>query len=189
MHGWRFNKMLLKDDDYNKKKPSLAKQIAFGGISILLTIVSLYLASTLPTNRIFFLGLSSVFLAIVVIEFGTRAAILNYISTSILGFLILPNKVILLPFISFLGYYGIIKFYIEKLDNFIFEWILKLLAFNGGLYLVYTFTNTILLGDISIDVSIWVIIVIAEIIFIVYDYAYSVAIWYYRRKLRNIFRY
>lgn len=180
--------MLLRDEDYRKKRPSLAKQVAFGGIGNLLTIVSLYLASVLPTNRIFFLGLSSVFLAIIVVEFGTKAAILNYVSVSILGFLILPNKITLLPYIFFLGYYGIIKLYIEKLNNFIVEWVLKLVAFNGGLYVIYTFAHSILLGDISIELPIWALIIIAQIIFIVYDYGYSVAIWYYKRKLRNIIK-
>lgn len=167
-------------------KTSIAKQVAYGGINNLLTILSLYLASTLPTNRIFFLGLSSVFLAIIVIEFGTKTAFINYVSISILGFLILPNKFILMPYIFFLGYYGIVKYFIEKLDNFLIEWIIKVLVFNGALYLIYLFYSSMFVGDILIKIPIWAVVIIAEIIFIVYDYAYSVAIWYYRRKLRNI---
>ncbi len=171
-----------------KTKSNIAKQVAFGGINILLTTVSLYLASTLPTNRIFFLALSSVFLSVIVIEFGTKTAFFNYLASSILGFLIIPNKFIMVTYILLLGYYGIVKYYIEKLDNLILEWIIKLVIFNIWLYLVYSFTYSFFFADISIKIPTLVLAVIAQVIFIVYDYAYSVAIWYYRRKLRNVIK-
>lgn len=171
-----------------KTKSNIAKQVAFGGINILLATVSLYLASTLPTNRIFFLGLSSVFLSVIVIEFGTKAAFFNYLASSILGFLIIPNKFIMVIYILLLGYYGIVKYYIEKLDNLILEWIIKLIIFNIWLYLVYNFTYSFFFGDISIKIPIWILAVAAQVVFIVYDYVYSIAIWYYKRKLRNVIK-
>ncbi|WP_425446916.1 hypothetical protein [Dethiothermospora halolimnae] len=171
--------------DY-RGRGSLARKIAFGGIITLLTVISLYLASFLPTNRIFFFGLSSVFLAAMVIEFSIKDAILTYIAISILGFIVIPNKLMLIPYVLFFGYYGILKYFIEKLNILIIEWILKLLSFNIATYLIYVLAKELLMIDIINRLPIGILILGIEIIFILYDYGYSVGIWYYKNKLRNI---
>ncbi len=172
--------------DIHKKDHSLAKKVAYGGIINLLTLVSLYFASILPTSRLFFFGISTVFLAIIVIEFGVLSAIYTYISISILGLIINYNKLTLIPYIMFFGYYAIIKYYIEKINNLIIEWIIKLMLFNVAIIMMYMFMKNVLIGNIDINLPLWVIVIVAQVIFIVYDYCYSIAIWYFRSKLRKM---
>ena len=71
-------------NDVYKNSHRVGKKVAYGGIVNMLSLVTLYLASILPTNRLFFFGLSSVFLAAIVIEFGVLYAIYTYVSVSIL---------------------------------------------------------------------------------------------------------
>lgn len=170
------------------KNNNIAKKVAYGGIVNLLTIVSLYLASILPTNRLLFFGLSSIFLAIVVIEFGTKFAFINFISASILGLILVYNKLILVPYILFFGYYGIVKYIIEKINNIVFEWILKLLIYNCALYLIFLFTIKLLMEDIKVNLPIWVLIILVEVVFIAYDFGFSVAISYYKDKIKKIIK-
>jgi len=165
-------------------RSNVSKKIAYGAIINLLTVVSLYLASILPTNRLFFFGLSSFFLSVIVIEFGVSFAFTTFMASSILGLIIIPNKMILVPYIMFFGYYGIVKFFIEKINNVYIEWIVKLMIFNISVVMVYLFTNRVLFSEIKIYGPTWAFIYLGELIFIIYDISYSFGISYYKKHFR-----
>ena len=127
-------------------------------------------------------------MSVVVIEHGSKHALLVYLSSSILSFIIVPNKLIVLPYIAFFGYYAILKSLIEKSNKIFFEWIMKLLAYNLAMYIVYLLTSKMFFDSITIKLPIWVVFIIMEIIFILYDYCFSLAIQYYNTKLKNKIR-
>jgi hypothetical protein len=172
----------------NFKHNSPARKTALGGIITLLNIGCLYLASVLPTNRIFFFWLSTIFIAAVVIEIGTFQAFWSFTATSVLSFLIVPNKLVLIPYIVYFGYYGIIKYYIEKINNLFSEWIIKIILFNAAVYISYIVTNSFLFADIKINISLWIVAPLLQVGFVVYDYFYSVMIRYYKYRLRNFIK-
>jgi hypothetical protein len=165
-----------------------SRRLAFMGILAALAVITLFLATILPTNRISLYVLSSFFVSIVIIEYGVRNGWLFYIASSLLALLIVQNKLRLVPYIIFFGLYGIIKYYIEKLNNMFLELVLKLIYFNVCLFTAYYFVKEILLGGIEIKYPLWVAAIILQVIFIVYDYVYSRFILYYRQKLRNIIK-
>ncbi|WP_202707286.1 hypothetical protein [Sporosalibacterium faouarense] len=175
----------MNNTNGTNKSSSVAKRVAYGGIVNLLILVSVYFASILPTNKLFFFGLSSIFLAFIVIEFGVKFAILNYLSSVFLLLIMIHNKLTLIPYILFFGYYAIVKYYVERINNLVLEWFIKLSIFNIVMYLIYFIADKLLLSELKIKIPIWIIILIAEGIFIIYDYAFSIGIAYYNNKIRN----
>lgn len=166
-----------------------SKKVALGGVIVLLSVLCLYLASILPTNRLFFFCLSTVFIAAIVIEFKTYFSLITYGAVSILGFIILPNKLIMIPYVIYFGYYGIIKYYIEKINNILVEWIIKIVLFNLFVYATYIITVNLFISNIDIKLPIWLIILLLQVFFIIYDICYSLAINYYKYKLRKFLRF
>lgn len=164
-----------------------SKRIAVGGILIALTIIVLFFATVLPTSRLALFTLSSFLVAVIVIEFGIKFAWIFYIACSILSFLSpIPNKIELIFYVAFFGYYPMVKFYVERINIIFIEYILKLLAFNVGLFLILKVAKEILFRDINIQVALWVLIVIAQIAFFLYDYLFTLFIQYYNNKLRRM---
>ncbi|KPU43604.1 hypothetical protein OXPF_30450 [Oxobacter pfennigii] len=161
------------------------KKIALGGMLCVLCIFSLYLAVHLPTNRIFFYGLSSVFASIIMIEGGTKWAFIFYGATSILGMLLIPNKLGVVPYGLFFGLYGIVKYYIEGIANIILQLLLK-----GGFFILGMGGTAILLQELFMTevtsrLSIWALTVIGLAIFYLYDYVYTRFVHYYETVLRK----
>jgi hypothetical protein len=167
---------------------SISKKISLSGIMLAFVTVVLFAATTLPTSRLSLYALSSFLVSIIIIEFGVKSGWIFFIASSILTLIIIPDKLGLLPYAFFFGIYGIVKFHIEKLNNLIIEYFLKIVFFNicmfSGLFLIKEF----LFSNLEIKFPIWVIIVAFEIIFIIYDYVYTLFIHYYNEKLKKILK-
>lgn len=167
---------------------SVSKRISLNGILLALAVVSLFAATMLPTSRLSFYALSSFLISIVIIEFGIKTGWIFYISSCILTLIILPDKLGLLPYVFFFGIYGAIKFYIEKFENLIIEYILKMIFFNICMFLGLFFIKEFILSNIQIKFPIWIIIIALEVVFIIYDYVYTLFIQYYNLKLKRILK-
>ena len=168
------------------QKTSMGKKVALGGFVTALSIICLYLAGTLPTSRLFFYAMSSMFLLAIVVEFGIPSAIITYLSTALLAIFIVPKSPMLFAYVFFFGYYAIIKYYIEKINHLWIEWIVKLVIFNGFIGISYMILVKMFFEDIQTGFSIWITLILAEIAFVVYDYGFSIGIGYYRKRLRKL---
>ncbi|EOR20852.1 hypothetical protein A500_15255 [Clostridium sartagoforme AAU1] len=102
------------------------RDITVSAILIALTIIILYLNLLLPISTLSILTLASLLVPIALIKSSIKSAFSVYIISSIIGFFILPINIISL-YASFFGIYGIIKYYIEKINKFYLEIILKLI--------------------------------------------------------------
>ncbi|MGI6778322.1 MAG: hypothetical protein ACOX7R_10015 [Acetivibrionales bacterium] len=167
------------------KDSKVVKRVALSGILLALTVIMLFLASTLPTSRLSFYALSSFFVSFIIIEFGAKYGFFFYFAALILALAVIPDKIGLIPFAIFFGIYGLVKFYIEKLNRIIVEYILKVVFFNICLAIGIIFIKEFFLGSISIKVPLWAIIAALEIAFIVYDCVYSLIIQYYKSRIRK----
>lgn len=162
-----------------------SKKVALGGVLSVLCIFSLYLAVYLPTNRIFFYGLSSIFSSVIMVEGGAGWAWTFYGATSMLAFFLVPNKIGIIPYVLFFGLYGIVKYYIEGIENVFLQIVLK-----GGVFLLSMLGTAIIakeifMSEVSSKLPLWVIAIIALVIFYVYDYAYTRFIMYYEIVLKK----
>jgi hypothetical protein len=160
------------------------RSIALNGVLGALAVVCLLLADFLPTNTISLYALSSFFVSIAIVENGVRAGWIFYIATGLLSLIIVPDKMILIPYVLFFGMYGIVKFYIEKLRRIVIEYILKFIYFNACAAVIYAAAASLLAGLPVMKLSWWILIAAAEAVFFIYDIVYTMFINYYRTKIR-----
>ena len=92
-------------------------KITLGGICLALTLVFMFGASIVPGAEMTLYAVSSLFIAVMIIETGVKGGAALYAAAVLLGLLIVPNKIGILPYACVFGLYGIVKFYIEKVKN------------------------------------------------------------------------
>lgn len=165
---------------------SNSKKVTLSGLLLALVVITLFLATVSPVNEMSLYALSSFFVSVVIIELGIKAGWAFYAASCLLS-LIIPNKVALIPYIVFFGLYGIVKFYIEKLSKLALEYILKLIFFNIFVAVTVLYLNQLIPEGFQ-RYSMWALILAAELVFVIYDYAYTLFIQYYRHRIRNRLR-
>ncbi|MBW6409122.1 hypothetical protein [Clostridium weizhouense] len=152
-------------------------------VFITLTLIILYFSSILPINTLSILTIASCLIPICVIKISLRNAILVYVSSTILSFLILPIK-FSIYYGAFFGIYGIIKYLIEKLNSLFLEIILKLISFNLLLTFSYLLIKA-LLGLNNINISLFTFIILAQFAFLIFDYALTLIISFYLNRIHK----
>lgn len=165
-----------------------SKKISISGIMLAITVLCLFLATVLPTNRLSFYALSSFTVSVIIIEYGAKAGWAFYIASCLLSFVLVYEKLELIPYILFFGLYGIAKYYIEKLNNILLEYVLKYTFFNICIMLFVLFVREIILKGIEIKFPWWIFAIVLQIVFLIYDYVYTLFIQYYKNRLRMRFR-
>lgn len=159
-------------------------KLALGGILGALTVICLFLATVSPTGRLSLYALSSFFISIVIIETGIKAGWLFYIATVLLSAILVPEKLEIVPYAIFFGIYGIIKYYIEKINRAVLEYVLKYLYFNICMAAAVLVIKEFLMEGIKVQLPWWIIITVFEVVFIIYDMVYTRFIAYYADRIR-----
>lgn len=160
-----------------------AKRITLSGILLAFTVICVFLAATLPTSKLSLYAVSSLFLSVIIIEFGARAGWAFYLASGVLSAVLVPRLEVI-PFIVFFGLYGLIKLYIERLHNRMLEYVLKLVFFNICLALGLVFLKEFIMTGISLSAPIYIIAGLLELVFVVYDYIYTLFIRFYGTQLK-----
>lgn len=160
-----------------------SRYIAESGLLIALTLVILYGTYLIPISTLSILTAASCLIPISIIRTSIKNTILVYIACSILSFLIVPPN-IAIYYTLFFGIYGIIKCYIEKIRNFPLEIILKLIAFNALLGIIYLIVMNFL-GNVSPNSSLWILWIFAQAAFLIYDYALTLVISFFLKRFNN----
>lgn len=160
-----------------------SSNIAQSGIIIALTLAILYSTSLIPISTLSILTLASCLIPIALIRTSLKSTILVYLASSILSFFLVPLNISIL-YALFFGVYGIIKFFIEKLNNVILEIILKLSVFNILLFIIYVIFKMFI--GFKINFSILLFVLAAQIIFLIYDYALTIVISYFYNRINKL---
>jgi len=139
-------------------------------VVIMLTSYFPYLTYAIPAIA----GLCSM---VVLIEINYKWAFLSYLASAALVFLFgeMESKFL---YVFLFGYYPIVKAFIEKINKPIIEWIIKILILNASVLIVYGLFSTVF--PISLDefgsfkkYGIAILLILANIVFAVYDIAVS----------------
>ena len=159
------------------------KKLTLSALFTALSVVLLYLASVMPTGQLGFAALASLCGVGAVIETGPRGGLAVYAASSLLGFLILPEKTYLLFYVFFFGCYPVIKLMLEKIRSTPLSWLLKLAVFNAALC-VLVFLCSIPVFDIGIlKGRTWLVFIVLNIVFAVYDLGVTQVIAFYVRRI------
>lgn len=172
-------------------------QVAMGGICTSLCLFLMFMASLFPFTQYAFPALAGIVLVIVVIENGVSTAVLVYVAVSLLSLIIVPSKESVLIFISFFGYYPIIKSKLEGIPTRLVEYLAKFSVFNFSMAICYAILIFVLGLDDVLDLSgplgkfsIIALLILGNITFIIYDYlitnlTYLYYHWFRPRILRK----
>lgn len=167
---------------------SNTRKLAFGGIFAALVVIILLIESLVPTSKLSLYVVSSFFTAILIMEFGIGTGWVFYVATSILTVIVIPDKLGVVPYLFFFGLYGNIKYHIEKIRSLVPEYILKLVFFNACLAAAWFIARELLLENMDIKLPWWVLLIGLEVVFVIYDYVYTLFIRYYNTRLKKILR-
>lgn len=162
-------------------------KIAMGGIFLALTMVFLFGASFVPGIELALFAVSSVFVVAMIIESGVLGGCILYIGALLLGFLVIPNKLALLPYLCIFGLYPIIKFAMEKIKSKILQYSLKILFLGGVLSVSFLGFKELLLGGVHIpeELPVAVILIAGTAFLLLYDQILTQIELFYRRKIKR----
>lgn len=157
------------------KRSGKAKGVALGGVTSALSLSFMLLGSFLPASEYITTVAAGLVLIATAAELGYRYAIAVFIGTGILALIILPSKEIAMLFVSFFGYYPIIKLKLDKFSK-LKGILLKYTTFNIAITLAYTvviylFTTPELRRAFFSDIpfGIPILYIIANVFFTIYD--------------------
>lgn len=161
-------------------------KLSLGGICLALTIIFMSAGSFVPGIELTLFALSSIFTAVMILETGVGGGIILYAAAALLGFIIIPNKLALIPYVFLFGYYGILKYFIEKIPNAIVQVAVKAVFFAALLCLGLLGFRELLLGSIKLpDYPAAVLIIGGILMMLLYDYIFTMIINYYIRRFQN----
>ena len=161
-------------------------KIALGGICLALTVIFLFAGSIVPGIELTLFAISSLFVAVMIIESGVGAGVSLYIAAVILGTALIPNKLAMIPYAFFFGYYGILKFFMEKVGSAFLQIAMKAAFFALVLCVGLLGFKELLLGSIHLpDYPAWLLIIAGILIMLVYDYIYTLLISFYMKRIKN----
>ncbi len=161
-------------------------KIALGGICLALTVAFMFGGSIVPGVEMTLYAISSVFIAIMIIETGIKGGIGLYAAAVLLGLLIVPNKLGILPYACLFGLYGLVKYFIEKIRNPIGQVALKVIFFGAAVTAGLTAFQGMLLGNIELPDFPLAVLIIAGILFLLlYDLIYTLLIRIYRERFKR----
>lgn len=161
-------------------------KIALGGICLALTVICMFGAAFIPGVDLTLFALSSLFTAVMIIETGLGGGALLFAGASILGLVLLPNKIAMIPYICLFGYYGILKYFIEKINAPAGQIACKCAFFALVLCVGLLGFRAVLAEAVSLpDYPSAVLIIAGTLMMMVYDLIFTGLInWYYRRIKR-----
>lgn len=114
-----------------------SKCVSLCGMMCALAIVMLTSGSIMPLATFCAPAIAGMMLLPIAVDYGTRPALVCYGATSALSVLLVPDKEIAALFVFFLGYYPVLKAYLEKLRFKVLRLLAKLLVFNVAIVSMY----------------------------------------------------
>jgi len=153
-----------------------------GGIFTALTLICIYLSSIVTTNKLFLLGAASCIIPLSILTTDIKNSIIVYGASSLLSFILVPRGAAL-AYLLFFGSYGFIKYYVERLRKLPIEIFLKLAFFNTCFYVVLKLYSLLFTGMFKINIPIYYMVIMLQVIFLIYDYALTVFIAYVNTRI------
>lgn len=170
---------------------------AVSGVSAALSVALMFCSSLFYIFTYVMPMLLGVLIIVIKNTFSTSCAWFVYIATSIISFILVPEKETVLMYALFFGYYPIIKDSIDRIISKAFAVILKFIIFNISVFLVefiaYYVFGIPFFEDGNFSAAILVVFaVLMNVVFVLYDILLKKFLFLYEKKLEkrllNIFK-
>lgn len=165
-----------------------SKIIAYSGVATALSVVMLFLGSIFWVLGYTMPLVASLVMIILLDSVSQKSALLTFISTSIISFILLNDKECVLLYILFFGYYPLIRDKINDIKPKFLSYLLKFITFNAAMVLtqvlcVYVFG--IPFDDMLGKWGIVLFVLCLNLVFAVFDKLYTLLLKLYRIKLKK----
>lgn len=166
----------------------ISKVIAYSGVATALSVVMLFLGSIFWVLGYTMPLVASLVMIILLDSISQKSALLTFISTSIISFILLNDKECVLLYILFFGYYPLIRDKINDIKPKFLSYLLKFITFNAAMVLtqvlcVYVFG--IPFDDMLGKWGIVLFVLCLNLVFVVFDKLYTLLLKLYRIKLKK----
>lgn len=171
-----------------------AYKVALGGICAAVCLLMMFCSGFLPMLSYAIPAFSGFLMVVMVVETDGKWAFATYAAVSLLCIFITPNYEATLLFILFMGYFPILKFYVDRKLKKFSAWLIKFGVFNCAIILYYfafqyIFTSEDILEGMEAfgKYAVLVLWITANIFLVIYDYALTqltdVYINWFRKKI------
>jgi len=153
-------------------------QVAMGGLCSALCLLLMFLTGMVPFATYALPAMAGIVLIAIAWENGVKTAWVVYGAVAILSLFIVPDREAALMFIVFFGYYPILKPFMDRISPKFLQVLAKFGLFNLAIIGGYAFTIYVLgltelmegMGDFG-QLSLVILLAMANVMFILYDFA------------------
>ncbi len=180
----------------NKRK-LLSFKVALGGVIAALSIILMLVAGVTSTLVYAIPMITGALLMMLVVEFGISFTGLIYVAVSIISLLLLGNKEAAIMYVTFFGYYPILKSVFEKHLKGFTCWIVKYALFNVAMVLSYfVVTKVFMISFEDIEsfgkFALPLLLLAGNILFVMYDVVLtrlvSIYLYRWRKHIKRVFK-
>lgn len=163
------------------------KKLTISALVVAMGIVFMLLGSAVEVMDLSVCAAASLLVVFVYLEVGASYATLVYLATSVLGFVLLPVKLMAVEYFLVFGIYPLLKALVEKMPRW--SWILlKLVFINAVIWLIFAACELILgVPFFEGDNFFWktMFYLFMNVTFVVYDIFITVMVRFYYDKIRK----
>lgn len=171
-----------------------AFRVALGGICSALCLLLMFCSGILPMLDYTIPAFAGFMMVVMAVEANMKWAVGTYIAVSFLCIFMTPNYEASILFIILMGYYPILKIYLDNQKNKPLIYIIKLLIFNTAAIIFFTifqyvFSNGNMLEGLERfgKYAALILLAAANVAFLIYDYMLSqltdIYINWFRKKI------
>ena len=165
-----------------------SKVIAYSGVATALSVVMLFLGSIVWVLGYTMPLVASLIMIVLLESVSKKSALLTFVSTSVIYFILLNDKEFVLLYVLFFGYYPLIRDKLNDIKPIFLSYLLKFVSFNAAM--VLTQVLCVYVFGIPFDDMLgkWGIVVFAfclNLVFVVFDKLYTLLLRLYRIKLKK----
>lgn len=157
-------------------KNKLAFRISLGGVITAICVFSMFCTGFLPMLDYTIPTFAGFLMVIMIVETGAKWAVTTYAAVCFLSLLVTPNYQATLLFLLFMGYYPILKVYLDKLKNKTLSWIIKYAVFNAAIIVFFLLFQYIFMSEDMFEgmemfgkYAAFVLWAAANVFFLIYD--------------------
>ena len=161
----------------------MTKKLTFCAMLSLMGALCLLLSNIFQTTTLFLFLFSTLFCYIATAEHGVRYGLMTYITITLLGFLLVGNKVTMTAYAIMVGHYPVVKYLIDrKINQKWIRWLVKLCWIT----LLATVCYLILKQFLVMDAALWLLYLLGLAAFVLYDIALEKGILFYAVRIRKL---
>ena len=136
----------------DKRNTSIGYIVSLCGVMSALALSLMFVMGMIPSFEYISPAISGMFIWVIRRHLGVKYGMVSYLAVGVLSLLLVPNYEATMMYIFLLGYYPIVRDYLQKIKLKVLQWIVKLAVYaipSMGAYmvLVHLFGMEYLLED------------------------------------------